>query len=608
MRNFVFILALLSPVIALAAGPQVEIVLRETAQPLERKAAEEIAACLKRLYAADASVVTAAAGGKDAIYVNPPAPGAKLNDQAYTLKSTSIGGQPALIISGGSTAAVYWAAAEFQHQLGVRSFLFGDLDPIAPKPYSLAKWDISAQAEFLVRGWKLSLEDEAGVQGWSGDELQALIGQLAKLKYNRLVISAASWQPFVHFEAEGVKKRTGDLWRGKQLVVSGDTAGRAAFRGAKFLQNPDFAGATTYEERLAAGVKLIRRVIDSARDFGMEVVFATDVLDLPPEFAAVAADKSKQKALAKAHLRAIIETYPRLDGIFHMGLAPGPWEAIFPLLLTDPEVEKRPGGGELPINLATDVSYIDSHGMVLVVPVSGPVMAWLPHAVHSDLPDLFSTPHESLKPGFVIHASQIADHDFTANLIALQSFGKKLTPPEACSELLTPVCGEEVSGRVIKALDLAERATQLIRGNNPDFAKPAPEMVLKHLASAEHPPMWLTQAKESYLNAMNEMYRANTRSRDGGRAYTLYLARRYEFGFEYLNCVEAVKKAGVAKKNGDAAMQAAELQKAVDSMNGGLSALAAVSRSASDRATIAWLNEYGYRPLVKALEEAEDAQ
>lgn len=60
--------------------------------------------------------------------------------------------------------------------------------------------------------------------------------RLAKLKFNRLLISVADWQPFVHFEAEGVKKETGVLWRGLKFPVSGDTAGRTAFRGARYLR------------------------------------------------------------------------------------------------------------------------------------------------------------------------------------------------------------------------------------------------------------------------------------------------------------------------------------------------------------------------------------
>ena len=69
-----------------------------------------------------------------------------------------------------------------------------------------------------------------------------------------------------------------------------------------------------------------------------------------------------------------------------------------------------------------------------------------------------------------------------------------------------------------------------------------------------------------------------------------------------LNCVEAVRKAGIAKAKGDRETQLAELEKAVESLHTALNALAAVARSNSDRGVIAVLNEYGYRPLKKELE------
>ena len=106
---------------------------------------------------------------------------------------------------------------------------------------------------------------------------------------------------------------------------------------------------------------------------------------------------------------------------------------------------------------------------------------------------------------------------------------------------------------------------------------------------------------------MNEMYRANTRAREGGRAYTLYWARRCEFAFEYMNCLEALRHTGSAKHKLDPAARAAELEKAVDAINNGLNALAAVARSNSDRGVIAVMNANYYRPLKKKLAEAEEA-
>ena len=121
-------------------------------------------------------------------------------------------------------------------------------------------------------------------------------------------------------------------------------------------------------------------------------------------------------------------------------------------------------------------------------------------------------------------------------------------------------------------------------------------------------PETLNEARTNYLNAMNEMYRANTRAREGGRAFTLYYARRFEFGFEFINVLEATWNAGIAKRKGDKETQIAELEKAIDSVTNACNAMAAVARSQSDRGVIAVMNEYGYRPLLKLLEEADAAQ
>jgi hypothetical protein len=69
-----------------------------------------------------------------------------------------------------------------------------------------------------------------------------------------------------------------------------------------------------------------------------------------------------------------------------------------------------------------------------------------------------------------------------------------------------------------------------------------------------------------------------------------------------MNCVEALRKAGIAKRAGDAETHAAQLQTAVEALHDALNAQAAVARSNSDRGVIAVLNQYAYRPLKQELE------
>ncbi len=176
---------------------------------------------------------------------------------------------------------------------------------------------------------------------------------------------------------------------------------------------------------------------------------------------------------------------------------------------------------------------------------------------------------------------------------------------EFFDDLLTRVCGEEVSVRVAKAFRELSAAEERIGANDETLDVLDPGMLTRHYDSDEPPPAWWGEVRTNYLNAMSEMYRANTRAREGGRQFTLWYARRFEFGFEYMNAVEALRRAGIAKRQGNRDEQIAELEKALDSITNACNAMAAVARSQSDRGAIAVMNEYGYRPVTKLLEAAD---
>ena len=238
----------------------------------------------------------------------------------------------------------------------------------------------------------------------------------------------------------------------------------------------------------------------------------------------------------------------------------------------------------------------------LSLSLSGDVAGVLPQMSHSSLKVLTDELHTVGWEGFATRFGTIGDLDFSLYYLSRASFSPGITPRQALDDLVTPALGDGTLERTLKAFDLIEQATILIDQNDLRFALPLPDIVMKHYASSEPVPAWWGKVKGHYLGAMDEMYRVNTRSREGNRTFSLYLARRCEFGAEYINCVEAVRRAGIAKAKGDKDTQVAELEKAVESLDTALNALSAVSRSSSDRGVIAVLNEYGYRPLKKELE------
>jgi hypothetical protein len=197
----------------------------------------------------------------------------------------------------------------------------------------------------------------------------------------------------------------------------------------------------------------------------------------------------------------------------------------------------------------------------------------------------------------------------SVHFLARASFDPKLTSQAAYEDLIEPICGEGVSQRLIKALDMIEKATDTIDQNDLGFAFPVPGMLMRHY-NAEPTPAWWKTVRELYTGAMDEVYRANTRARDGvkARPYMVYHAKRLEFAMFYMMSVEALRQAGQAKAKGDVKTQRAQLEAAVEAMYDGLGAYSEVARDQSDRGVIAVLNEYGYRPLRKELDAVKKAK
>jgi hypothetical protein len=212
------------------------------------------------------------------------------------------------------------------------------------------------------------------------------------------------------------------------------------------------------------------------------------------------------------------------------------------------------------------------------------------------------------KSGVVAKAWMIGEQDVAAYLLGRSAYEGPCGVSSAIEALVTPVCGDGVAARVEKALEHLEQSSEQIARRDRSLGMPAEDFVARQMSIGEEAPAWWAEARNDYLEAMNEMYRANTRTREGSRSLTLYLARRAEFGYEWLNCLEAIRKAGVARAQNEPDEQIAQLETAIDAATSALNAMAAVARSSSDRGLIAQLNASVYRPLVQALDALDASE
>jgi len=334
------------------AGPGVEVVVSPKAPALEKMAAEEMAALLTTLFEAETQILERPSGKLPAALIGSPATNPammeyldfdwpKLSDQGHLLRSIEFQEpnqpkQTMLVVGGGSPVATLWAVYELGQRWGMRYTAHGDKIPPDAPEFTLSGFNQTLEPIDRQRIWRTVNDFPIGPESWGLKEQKAMLRQLAKLKYNRVMISVWPWQPFVDYEFRGVRKQTATLFFGEKFPVEGDVPGRAAFGGAEVFTNPDFANADTYEEMTVAGKKYLQGIIDEAHRLGMTVGLSISPLEFPKEFAAVLPEAPQPHGLEKlvigpgpkqtpsdplfrelvrTKVRAYIETYPDIDQI-----------------------------------------------------------------------------------------------------------------------------------------------------------------------------------------------------------------------------------------------------------------------------------------------------
>jgi hypothetical protein len=332
----------------LTAAEQLAIVVAQQAPALERFAAAELKTLLSRLLPIDVAIRSdVPPDAQRLILLGTPvthrrvdeALGANrpnLSDQGHMLKSCRFDGRPTLVLAGGTPVAALWAVYELGHRYGVRYLLSGDVFPAQPASVDLDRLEVVLEPAPRLRVWRTIDDFPIGPESWPLADHKRLLGQLAKLKFNRVLLSFHPWQPFVDFSFADVHKSTATLWYGYRYRVDGDTPGRAAFGGKREFYNPDLEGKDSYGELTAAGIELARGVIAEARKLGMSAAIAISPLEFPKEFAAVLpgakvhglenlmiapgphqrADDPRLLELALAQLNAYLQTYPQIDALY----------------------------------------------------------------------------------------------------------------------------------------------------------------------------------------------------------------------------------------------------------------------------------------------------
>ena len=329
------------------ALPKVAVTIGPKASDLERYAADQLCEYLTKLYGIKVRPTTSLPKSADIglLVGSPDKPGrgrragdrrlAQLSEQGLVLKRARLEGKPVLVIGGGSPRATMWAVYELVERWGVRYLLHGDVLPERPGPFRLPDTDATLEPALTVRQWRVINEHPMGPVSWGLADYRPVLDQLAKLKFNRIFAYIWPLQPFVHYEAGGIQRRSAEIFFGFHYPITDDMPGRRLF-GRRPSSGTRTCPGASYQEMRAAGERHLHGLMEYAHQRGMECMTVANLGEFPTEFAPLL--KNAQKTigvgtptlvpgadtdptdpalteLCTAVLRATIDTYPEVDFI-----------------------------------------------------------------------------------------------------------------------------------------------------------------------------------------------------------------------------------------------------------------------------------------------------
>lgn len=330
----------------------VSIVLGETADEIEKFAAAELQKYLRILFGLDADITTGKSripgSSSDVIFLAGTRENhsamietrcgtlPSLTDQGFLLRKIRPHGQNGMVLLGGSPRAVLWAVYDLVERWGVRYLLHEDAIPEGPGHFHLPDIDSVQEPGLTIRQWRVINDFACGPESWGMEHYRPVIDQLAKLKFNRILLAVWPWQPFVHYEYGGIKRRSAWLWFDYHYPITEDMVGRELYGDEDEFWNPDFPRQASYEELTAAGQAHAHNLMEYAHERGMECVLTTTLTEFTPEFAPLLTGSQKVhqlggltivpgadtdvddptiSGLATSILQATINTYPEADFI-----------------------------------------------------------------------------------------------------------------------------------------------------------------------------------------------------------------------------------------------------------------------------------------------------
>lgn len=327
-------LAIALTLVSSALAVPLRIVTGGSAAPLERRAAAELQSYLPRLTEqpvrpGDGDGLQVLVGTRDSLpalrSLRPALPDA-LVEQEIIVRSGQAGGQPALAVTGGSPAAVQWAAYALLEHLGVVFEFSGEVLPPRQRELDLSSLNMRQHPRIAERGLRLHLNFPMDQSAYSLPEFRAWADRMARLKFNYLMFHFYSAHPWFVFRYRNAETTHGTFFVGSYLFggkyeLPPDMIGRNQIRNQRTFFPPELEGMAQSDALYRQTEERMRAVFDHCHARGLKVAVSFEPLSPPGDIAAHLAEWEQQagghdrlmRHLTAARLQACMDAYPQAD-------------------------------------------------------------------------------------------------------------------------------------------------------------------------------------------------------------------------------------------------------------------------------------------------------
>lgn len=242
------------------------------------------------------------------------------------------------IIAGADPRGTLNGVYALLEELGFGFYLSYDSNPDPRKDaFDLTAWnlkDAPVVSERFALNWHNFL---SGCSAWDLTDWQKWASQLAKMRFNTIMVHAYGNNPMESFSLNGETKPVGVLtttWSGRDWGTEHVNDARRMFGGKEVFSNPVFGSSAAMvpgDRRVAAATDLMQKTFAHAKKCGLNVLFALDIdtlssnpqniINTLPASARLTVqgaqlanpDSPEGYAYYEARIRSLIANYPQID-------------------------------------------------------------------------------------------------------------------------------------------------------------------------------------------------------------------------------------------------------------------------------------------------------